>query len=162
VLTIRKAKRSDVPALLLLWRELFDHHTSFGHTDRKLSPLLQRGRETARRFAAWAGKNIGSKKGVVYLAEVDGRPAGYVLAFIKPNPFNLRIKKLGYIDQLVVKKELRGQGISSALNRMAIEWFRSKRIRHLSLHVLEPNRVAQSIYRKWGFFPFVVEMRKNL
>ena len=31
-----------------------------------------------------------------------------------------------------------------------------------NLNVLEKNRVPQSIYKKWGFFPYVVEMRKNL
>jgi GNAT superfamily N-acetyltransferase len=96
------------------------------------------------------------------LAEVDGNAVGYSFIFIKPNPFSLKITKLGYIDHLLVKQEFRGQGISSALNSKAMGWFRRKRIRHLSLHVLEPNKTAQAIYRKWGFFPFVVEMRKNL
>ena len=99
---------------------------------------------------------------MIQLATMDGKPAGYSLVFIKTNPFNSRIRKIGLIDHLFVKKELRGRKISSALVREAITWFRRKGIRHLSLFVLERNRIPQAIYRKWGFFPFVVEMRKNL
>lgn len=161
-LTIRKARRSDIPAILSLWRELVDHATGFGRRDRRLAPLLLGGRKASRTFVAWVRKNIGSRNGVVYLAEVDGNAVGYIVIFIKPNPFSLKITKLGYIDHLLVKQEFRAQGISSALNSKAMGWFRSKRIRHLALHVLEPNKTAQAIYLKWGFFPFVVEMRKNL
>ena len=162
MLTIRKARRSDLDALVSLWKELSEHHVSFGRRDRNLTPHLRQRPDAARVFAAWARKHVGSRKGVVYLAEVDGKPAGYTLVFIKRNPFHSKVREIGFIDQLLVKGKFRGRKISSALFREAMVWFRRKRIRHLSLFVMERNRIPQSIYRKWGFFPFVVEMRKNL
>ena len=109
-----------------------------------------------------ARKYIGSKNGVVHLAEMGGKPAGYSLILIKQNPGVPRVSKIGYISDLFVKEEFRGRGISSKLTQEAMEWFRRKGIRYVSLNVLAENRAPQSIYKKWGFFPFVVEMRKNL
>jgi ribosomal protein S18 acetylase RimI-like enzyme len=142
--------------------ELADYHTAFVRRYRQLAPHLHEGPEATQHFAALVRRIIGSKKGIAYLAEVDGKPIGYSFAYIKPNPFKPKAAKLGYIEDLYVKKEFRGQGIGSALTRETVAWFRGKGIKYLSLNVLAKNQAAQAIYRKWGFFPLAVEMRKNL
>ena len=161
-LTICKAKLSDVPVVIALRQELAAYHIAFARRDRKLAPHLHEGSGAVRHFAALVQKVIKSHKGIVYLAEVNGRPAGYSFAYIKPNPLKPMASRLGCIDDLYVRKEFRGQRIGSALTRKTIAWFRGKGIRHLTLNVLEQNRTAQGIYRKWGFFPLAVKMRKNL
>ena len=93
---------------------------------------------------------------------MDSRLVGYCLIYLKQNPSDPKADKLGFIDHLIVKKNFQGRRISSALTREAFAWFRGKGIRHLSLFVMENNRIPQAIYRKWGFFPFVIEMRKSL
>jgi ribosomal protein S18 acetylase RimI-like enzyme len=162
MLTIRKAKRSDVSALSTLRQELADYHIAFARGHRELAPHLHEGSGAVRHFAGLARKVIKSKTGIVFLAEVNGKPVGYSLAYIKSNLLKPKASRLGYIDDLYVRKEFRGQHIGSAITRRTIAWFRGRGIRHLTLNVLEQNRAAQAIYRKWGFFPLSVKMRKNL
>ena len=162
VLIVRKAQLSDIPVIVSLWRELANHHARFARRDSKLAPHLRRQPNEPSLFAAWARKQIRSRNGAVYLALMDGKPIGYSLVFIKTNRFNPEIRRIGFIDHLHVTKQFRGRRISSALTGETIAWFRAKGIRYVSLNVLEPNRTPQAIYRKWGFFPFAMEMRKNL
>jgi GNAT superfamily N-acetyltransferase len=162
MLTIRRARRSDLKTIVSLWQQLSNHHATFAPSNKPLAPHVVRGPGAARSFSIWARKHIGSKSGVVFLAEVDAKPAGYCLVFIRRLPLISRVNKLGPIADLLLLKEFRGQGISSKLKNEAMQWFRKKGIKHVSLNVLEKNRVPQSIYKKWGFFPYVVEMRKNL
>lgn len=162
MLKIRKARLADLQTLVSLWKQLSRHHVGFGADSRALRPHLSRRQDAARNFAKWVQQYIGSRSGVVYFAEVDGRPVGYSLIFIKQNLAISKVNRVGYISDLFVKEGFRGQGIGSKLTNEALKWFRGKGIRHVSLHVLEKNRRPQSIYRKWGFFPFLVEMRKNL
>ena len=162
MLTVRKARPSDLPAVVSLWKELSKHHAVFARDNRILRPHLSRRPDAAQNFARWARSYIGSKNGVVHLAEIGATPAGYSLIFIKRNPPVSKIAKIGYVSDLLVKMEFRGRGVSSALKNEAMKWFRQKGVKYVSLNVLADNRVPQSIYRKWGFFPFVLEMRKNL
>jgi GNAT superfamily N-acetyltransferase len=162
MLTIRKACRSDLKTLVSLWKEFAKYNAALAPANKALRPHLKRRRDAAKKFAVWSRKYIGSKNGVVFLAEMDGRPVGYSLVFIKRNPLTSRISTLGYISDLFVREDFRGKGISSKLTNEVIKWFRRKGIRHLSLHVLEVNHVPRSIYKRWGFFPFVIEMRKDL
>jgi GNAT superfamily N-acetyltransferase len=159
---IRKARRSDLKTVVSLWQQLMERHASFAPANKALAPHLASRPGAAREFSAWARKHIGSRSGIVLLAEVEERPVGYCLIFIRRIPYFSRLKRVGHIGDLLVVKEFRGWGISSLLKEEALQWFRRKGIKHVALNVLEKNRVPQSIYKKWGFFPFVVEMRKNL
>jgi GNAT superfamily N-acetyltransferase len=162
MLTIRKARRSDVKTLVAMWKEFAKYNVSLAPGNKVLAPHLKRSSNAARTFAIWARKHIGSRNGVVFLAEMDRRPAGYSLVFIRRNPVIARINTFGYISDLFVREEFRGQGISSKLKNEVTKWARRKGLRHLSLHVVDVNRVPKSIYERWGFFPFVIEMRKDL
>jgi GNAT superfamily N-acetyltransferase len=161
VLTVRKAKRSDIPVLKALWSELAEHHERLAE-GRDLAIYLPRRSEGERRFTSAVRKNIGSKNGVIFLAHFGDSAAGYAMILIRPSPFNSLVARFGFIDHLLVAKAFRARGISSALYREALAWFRRKGIRHLSLTVMDGNAEPQAIYRKWGFFPFVIEMRKDL
>lgn len=158
----RKARSSDLKTIVSLWKQLSSHHASFAPRNQSLAPHLASRPGAAMSFATWARKHIGSRNGVVFLAEMDARPVGYCLLFIRHIPLISRVTKLGHIADLLVLKECRGQGISSKLKNEAMQWFRRKGIKYISLNVPEKNRVPQSIYKKWGFFPFMVEMRKDL
>ena len=159
---IRKARRSDLQAVVSLWRIFTKYLREIGSRTPVLRPHVRMRRDAPKEFARWARKQIGSKNGVVFLAESEGKPVGYCLIFIRTLPSMSMIGKIACIGDLFVLEELRGQGISTMLKDEAVGWLRRKGIRHVTLFVLERNRIPQAIYKKWGFVPFVIEMRKNL
>src|SRR5277367_3861006 len=97
---IRKARRSDLKTIVSLWKELAAHHSSFGPGNKELAPHLARRPGAAKNFASWARKHIGSRNGAVFLAEIDAKPAGYCLIFIRQGVSIARVNKFGYISDL--------------------------------------------------------------
>nr|XP_043613644.1 N-alpha-acetyltransferase 11-like [Erigeron canadensis] len=81
--------------------------------------------------------------GLLYV-EIEGEIVGYLM-YSSPSSLSTVITKLA------VKEKFRRQGHGEALLKAAIEKIRSKRTRHISLHV-DPLRIsAMHLYKKLGF-----------
>ncbi|MBI4451921.1 GNAT family N-acetyltransferase [Candidatus Woesearchaeota archaeon] len=163
MITIRKAILKDVPNILKLWMEFMKEHDGiiFKQTP-KLMPLLTRKKDAAEIFRKFVQKNIRSKNGILHIAEINGNPVGYSLAFIKDNVRVYKTEKVGYISDLFIKKENRTKGISSRFKDEAIKWLRKKGIKHISIAVHKENKLAYSIYQKWGFLDYHIELRRKI
>jgi len=59
--------------------------------------------------------------------------------------------KRGIIWTLGVLKEYRGKGFGKKLLRKAFNWFHSKGIERIAIHVEEDNKAAYDLYSKHGF-----------
>jgi GNAT superfamily N-acetyltransferase len=164
MVTIRKARRSDVKTVVFLWKAFVKHQQGIFTHDKAFSAFARLKADSAKHFASWARKQIGSKNGVIFLAEVDGGEAvGYsLLVIFKVPPMFSPVEKLGCLAYIFVLEGFRGKGISTKLKDEGLDWLRRKGIRFVMLTVLEKNRVPQAIYKKWGFLPFAVDMRKSL
>lgn len=163
-MTIRKARRSDLNIIVSLWKAFMKHQRETIARDKVLLPFARMKPDMAKHFASWARKKIGSRDGVIFLAETDGGQAvGYslFLTFTVPPMFSA-VDKLGVLGYLFVLEKFRGQGISTKLKDEGFAWLRRKGIQFVMLTVLEKNRTPQAIYKKWGFAPFVVDMRRKL
>lgn len=163
MLTARKARRSDLKIVYPLWKEFVRTLDDLAIGNKTLGLHLERKRGAPEDFTWWAEQYIASKHGAVFLAEMDGKPAGYAFIYILRRDSGYpKINLFGYIEDLFVREEFRGHGISSRLMQESMKWFRARKVRHISLHVLDENKIPKSIYRKWGFFPFITEMRKDI
>jgi ribosomal protein S18 acetylase RimI-like enzyme len=163
MVTIRKARLADVEEIVQLWKEFFDK------LDDKVvsgNPLLRyyvaKKVNADQIFKDFAKKTIRSKNGIVLVAEVDSKLAGYALSYIKKNISVFRVERYGYISDLYVKKEYRKKGISTLLKKETIKWFRQKGLKHASLMVHSGNNRAHGIYKKWGFQKLHIEMRRKI
>ena len=160
---IKKATIKDVPSIIKLWKEFRKNHNKIViKKNPKFKPYLIKRSNAAENFKKFVQKNIRSKNSVVYIAEVNGKLVGYSLIYIKDNIPIFKLEKIGYISDLFVKKEFRNQGISSKFKEEAITWFKKKGIKHISLAVYKNNKFAHSIYKKWGFFDYYIEMRRKV
>jgi len=92
--------------------------------------------------------------GVVFIAEVDGKTAGFSLVFVKDEIPIFEIEKYGYISDLYVKEEFRGKGVSSNLKEAAVEWCKNKGLKHVSIAVYSDNKFAHDLYNQRGFFDY--------
>ena len=160
---IRKAKVEDIPDILILWKEfMHEHDNIILNKNPKLKPYLIRKNNATDIMRKFIQKNIKTKNSVVYIANVKSKPAGYCLALIKDNIAIFNLSKIGYISDLFVKKEYRRKNISSEFKNIVIRWLKDRKIKHISLVVKKDNKFAYSVYKKWGFFDYHIEMRKKL
>ena len=84
------------------------------------------------------------------------------MVFIKDNIPIFELKELGYFSDLYVKKQFRKLGISSKLRDEAIKWFKKKKMKYISIALYPDNKFAHSVYKKWGFMDYHIEMRREI
>ncbi len=159
---IRKARLKDVPRIVELWNEFMkSHNLEITKKNTRHIPFLEYNDNAINSFRDFVKKQIYSKNGLLLVAE-DFELVGYLLSYIKPNIPIFKIKKLGHLSDLYIKKGYRKKGIATKFRDIAFDWFKEQGIKHVSISVYPENNVARKIYEKWGFFDFHIEMRKEL
>jgi len=128
----------------------------------RLRPYLARRAGTESHIAKYFRKRIQSKNSIVRIAEDRGKAIGFSIASIVTSPPIRKLRQVGNIDLLYVKRGYRGRKLSSMMMKESMEWFRKRKIRYVGLEVMAANRPARSIYQKWGLYDFFVEMRMQL
>ena len=163
MITVRKARIRDVETIVTMEDELF--HSQIDILARR-SPhnrddllLNENAIEHTRKFVK---RMVRSRNGLVLVAEMDGKTAGYLLVIIKKNIPIFRLERLAEITDLYVREEFRGNGISTRLKDEAFRWLKSKEITRVVLNVFPGNDIAGSIYEKWGFSTFICEIRMSI
>ena len=160
---IRNACLKDVENIIDLWKEFMkNHQITILKVNPKLKPHLIKKKTGSRIFSRHIKRYIKSKNGNVNVAEVKGKLVGYSLFYIKENIPVYKLKKVGYFSDLYIIKEFRGQKISSKFKNIALKWFKRKGIKYASIEVNTDNKLAYSIYKKWGFVDFHTELRKKI
>ena len=158
MITTRRARLVDIPLLVTLEREFRrDEREIVLKENLKLKPYLPRrsGRDI-RIIAKWMRKLVRSKNAIVFIAEADSRPVGFSTVSIETgHPLSLP-KRYGFIGYRFVRRQYRGKGISSLMMKEALAWFAKRKIKHVGLTVIKDNRRAHAIWRKWGFYDFLV------
>jgi ribosomal protein S18 acetylase RimI-like enzyme len=81
---------------------------------------------------------------VAVLAERDGEAIGFALARMKGS-------LLGYVSDLYVVPDARGERVAQALTREAVALLRTQGAEAVQLEVLVDNGAARSVYERWGF-----------
>ena len=133
--TMRQASERDLPDLLALMREFY------AESGYPLNP------DRAR--AAFRPLLAAGSLGQVWLAEVDGEPAGHlVLTFGYSMEYGGRS---AFVDDLFVRPALRNRGVGRALVGHARAICEGLGVRAMHLEVGRSNAAAQAVYRAVGF-----------
>lgn len=139
-MNVRRAVAGDVDAVAELWRQ-FDH---------ELPPPTHEGPPDETKELAEVREIIDS--GIAFVAEDDaGMPVGFALA-------RRRAPGFGTLTDLFVTRDERRSGIGTELMREVLRAFRADGIEQLDVEVLASNRVARSLYGRWGLKDAVVVM----
>lgn len=132
---IRPATEADIPALVGLMTAFY------AESDFPL-PV-----EPATR--AFRSLMSDSRLGAVWLAEVDGQPAGHLVLTVC---FSMEYGGLrGFIDDLYVRPAVRGQGIAAGLLGAARAAATERGVRALHVEVGPDNHVARRVYERAGY-----------
>lgn len=85
----------------------------------------------------------------MYVAELDGKPAGVAYLVTMIDYFNLRPH--AHLSVLAVDKAAEGKGVGSALLDACEQWARSCASDRLTLSALVTNSRARTLYERRGF-----------
>jgi GNAT superfamily N-acetyltransferase len=160
---IRKAKLKDVATVVELEKELMDNQVELVG---KYSPEHSRGlrlkKDSPKIIESFVRRMIRSKNGLVLLAEIDDYPVGYLILMIRKNIPVFQLENLGEITDIYVRPDFVGTGVSTRMKEEAFAWLKKKGIKKVTLNMFPDNKHAFNIYTKWGFSPFMQEMRADI
>jgi len=85
----------------------------------------------------------------MFVAELDGRPAGVAYLVTLVDYFNERPH--AHLSVLAVAKDAEGKGVGSALLEQSVAWAKEQRSDRLTLSALVTNARARALYERRGF-----------
>ncbi len=131
---IRKARKKDVPEILLLIKELAAYEKSPHEVKVSAKELLRDG--------------FGKKKVYeCFIAETKNKITGIALYYIKYSTWKGRCI---YLDDIIVTEKMRGQGIGKKLFDEVIKSAKKMKVRKLEWQVLNWNEPAINFYKKYS------------
>ena len=144
--TVRRATVDDAALLASLAAATFSDTFAVDNTPENMS------RYVAGAFGeAIQRAELADARNVVYIAERDGAPAGYVMLRDGPVPACVDSPHAIEIARLYSTKRYIGAGIGSALMQMSIRHAAEAGKDVVWLAVWERNPRAIAFYERWGF-----------
>ena len=157
VIIIRAAGPGDFAAVGELGARLVEVHYAFD-PPRFLEP----GAGLAEGYASFLRGESKRTGAAVFVAEVDGRIAGYAYAAIEPLSWQELRNEAGFIHDVYVDEASRGHGLATRLIDAVTAWVREQGIRQIVLHTAFHNAGAQRLFKRVGFRPTMIEMTRDL
>ena len=87
----------------------------------------------------------------VFIAEVDGQVAGFMLCRLKRVPAYMGGVLVGELSDMWIIPEARRLGIGDKLSRLAMEWMRAQGAHSIEIQVLKDNDASWKLYERMGF-----------
>ncbi|MCU0645187.1 MAG: GNAT family N-acetyltransferase [bacterium] len=156
-LIIREAIGSDYQALCDLFDQVDEFH-------RKQVPHIFRKPEGESRSSDYVENLMADANTGLFVAQANERLVGLICCFMRETP-DIPIlvpRKYVYIDNLVVDKNHRRQGIGMALLQKAHTWAIEHEIDEIELNVWQFNDDAIRLYEKLGYKTTLLRMSKIL
>jgi len=141
-LSIRPATPDDREFVLNLASRLVDGFDAPSH--RTKPELIEGDRRALREWfdSPKAGEEM-------FIAELDGKPAGVAYLVTLVDYFNLRLH--AHLSVLAVTAEAEGKGVGSALLDKSVAWAKERNSDRLTLSALVTNARARALYERKGF-----------
>ncbi|HEV2722099.1 MAG TPA: GNAT family N-acetyltransferase [Thermoanaerobaculia bacterium] len=156
-MNIRRAERHDADALGRLGAMLMRTHYAFD--PRRFLPPRE---GSERGYAAFLAGMLDSPDACVFVADDDGRIAGYVFAALEPLSWKELRGPAGFIHDVAVVEEARRSGVATQLIGAAVAWLREHGAPRVILWSAAANAGAQQLFHRLGFRDTMVEMTMEL
>jgi GNAT superfamily N-acetyltransferase len=151
-LTVRSARPSDREFVLDLAERLVSFEVPAWREKTEL--VTGDRRALAQWFDALAqdDSRAGAQRAeaeAMYIAELDGRPAGCAYLVTLVDYFNERPH--AHVSVLAVTAEAEGKGVGTALIDQSVAWAKARNSDRLTLSALVTNSRARALYERKGF-----------
>jgi len=143
---VRPAVWEDSEDLIALWLENGEYH-------RRLDPQYYQFRRSASvEFGSYLRKALNDPNWRV-LSGVTGEDevVGLAVATLQRRPPVMLEEWYGFIDTLIVREDLRRQGLGRMLIQDLLQWFREKNARTVELSMASKNALGEKFWTALGF-----------
>lgn len=129
---IRQAKKDDLEVWLEMRCQLWPSNTKESHQNEML-------------------ESISDKNFVAFLAEDDGKPVGFLEAFVRPFANGCESRPVPFLEGIWVTPSYRKQGISKLMLSKFEEWVANAGFSEIGSDVEISNESSISAHQAWGF-----------
>ncbi len=153
---MRPATAADLGAIVQRWRELMEVH-------ERIDPVLYATEAHASgTYRAFLRRQLDDKRGVLLVAEADGRIVGYLVGGFGRRAPMFSVREVGMIFDLVVSPTHRRRGLGERLVEVAEAEFRRMGLRYSQVNFAPTNESAAGFWPKQGFSVLLTEAYKAL
>lgn len=161
-ITIRQYEERDRAALEKMIEDLQDHEAGVDPMR-----LIVKKEGFGRVYIDWLLERTAKEDGAIFVAESNGAVVGLVSPVVQHygkhevlgrssgNPY-------GYVTDLFVAPEFRGNDLGTQLMAKAEEYFKSKGCDFATVGVLAPNQGTWDFYKKIGYSERYIDFIKKL
>lgn len=139
----RLAREDDFPVISEMYTLLNEVFYRMGyrlpHPDNVGEVWLESFRRTLGRFSN------------IFIAELDGRVAGFMLCRIKRVPQYMGGVLVGELSDMWIIPQARRLGIGDKLSRLALDWLKEQGTHSVEIQVLKDNDASWKLYDRLGF-----------
>jgi dTDP-4-amino-4,6-dideoxy-D-galactose acyltransferase len=143
---VRPPREEDIPALRAIAAAAYRFDRF--HADPALPPAL-----ADRLYADWIENAVRGHDDHVFVATLDGLPAGFMTARINPETTQALGVTVGKIWLVGVSEAARGRGVAPALMADARRWFGQQGCDVIEVGTQLRNTPALKFYTRCGFSP---------
>lgn len=154
---IRRASTDDTPAIGRLGALLLRVHYAFDP-----GRFMRPGDDAEDGYAWFLGSQLEDPDVLILVAEDAGRIVGYLYAGIEPRNWKELRDEAGFIHDIVVSEEARGNRVADALMDAALVWMKARGMPRVLLWTATPNTTARRVFERHGFRSTMIEMTKEL
>ena len=144
--TIRKALSADADLLVELGRRCFYEAFNEMTAPQDMAAYLDSTFQKAN-----IEKQLNDDQSLIFIAEIDSDPAGYIYSHPADVPDCIEDKTALKLERIYLRKRYYGLAIGDALIHATIEEARSLGYRTVWLSSWELNDRANAFYKKWKF-----------
>ena len=143
VVSYRTVREDDYPVLVEMFTQLNAYFYKVGYRlpepENVGQVWLDSFRRTLGRFSN------------VFIAEIDGRVAGFMLCRLKRVPAHMGGVMVGELSDMWVIPEARRLGVGEKLSRLALDWLRLEGAHSVEIQILKDNEASWKLYERLGF-----------
>lgn len=156
MMKIRKATAADVPNVLPMVRRICQQHRDL---DRDRYDYVC---DPGHAYEDWLVQRASDPRSVFLVAHDETASgdelAGYVVATIERELAIYRLNEYGYVHDLWVESDARGEGVGRGLIEAAVEAFEKLGVEQVRLETAADNEIARRLYESCGFVTSSIEM----
>ncbi len=153
---IRDMTEADLDAASKLAEELVNLHHGWDRTRFFTTP------DVASGYRWWFQKQLGEEGVLLLVAEVDGAIAGYLYGTLEERDWAKLLDPHGAVHDIHVSAAFRRRGVAQALMNAARTRFQAMGAKQMVLYSASANVEGQTLFKKLGFRPTMVEMTLDL
>ena len=151
---IRKARSSDLKAILALNQQMVDLHHA-------LDPYYDASRNSAKRLGHRLKEFLQEPETLIVIAENQKGIVGFLIGNIDNPALLMKPKQIGKILEIFVSDDFRKTGVGEKLVKYFMEWLPKSQICNIELSVDSRNLGGIAFWKKLGFQEFNKRMRKD-